>query len=118
MTMPTPEQRDATLSRIRTNIIAGKQDVEDAISENEESGQLSHGAISCALTQLREAMIGRTARNRMSALDDVQRIHRAVVPSSSFGEVTRVSNCGGVRHQRVGIEADDDVGLVEVVVRA
>src|SRR5690606_9425611 len=66
-----------------------------------------------------QAMIGERARNRDRRLDRVDAIHcrRAVLQRATSDDVAGITHAAWRELQQVGIERDDDAGLLEVVVR-
>ena len=62
-------------------------------------------------------MLGLGACQRRRALDHVQPIHllRVVGDAAAVGEVPRVANHRRADSEEIGVERDDDIGLVEVV---
>ncbi len=67
----------------------------------------------------RQPVLGLRPRQRRRALDHVEPIHllRVVGDAAAIGEIPRVAHHRGPEPEEIGVERDDDVGLVEVVDR-
>ena len=66
---------------------------------------------------MRQPVLGLRAGQRRRALDHVQPVHllRIVGDAAAIGEIPRVPDHAGSETEEIGVERDDDVGLVEVI---